>query len=103
MDDSYKELENILRFFDEASESIGVDYPNMYIVGGSYSNNLVLGDRPLWESDEDVREFDDEKNEYKTSIVEATITDLEDYVAYITKLVEAVKKIVKAEALSKVF
>jgi hypothetical protein len=78
--------------FEAAADEVGGDYSGLIISGNDYVQAISLEQDQLWNSDNDDRVWDEEKDEPAETIKEYVLRQLEEKIDFLRKMIEVVRK-----------
>jgi len=100
MDDLKKTMEFIAEL-DSAAEEDGTSSSVYIVATPAWGHTIMLSDEPLWSSDEDEREWDDDKDDYAETVEEFVLNKIEQRAKRMLGMVERFRNPVPEEAEQK--
>lgn len=99
--ESLDSLVKALECIDLAADEVDGQSSGVVVCGNSFAQSIDLQEINLWFSEEDEREWDEEKEEYKDTILEHILKRMDEYADFLKKVVVEVRKVSKDQGNSK--
>ena len=93
---SLDELAGELEVLDDAALQVDGETLGAGVHGNVYYQGVVLPETVLWSSEEDEREWDDEKDDYVETVQKYVFRQIEEMATKMLKTVEKARKLLAA-------
>lgn len=99
--ESLDSLVKALECLDLTADEVDGQSSGIVICGNSFAQSIDLKEINLWHSEEDEREWDEEKEEYKDTILEHILKRMDEHADFLKKVVVEVRKVSSDQGTSK--